>query len=181
MGEDGVYPPPGNHVDSISCYTQDLAKCNREVYICQQQREIVAETGQSPTQQRGKWLVNAVDAAADAASTIMDDSIDDNGLRSPYYSPETALCAENMSSKYGSFGSKFGSNRIWHTPPSSPACSLVKNRKTALTPTSEEDGVATNISFLSKSSSGWSGTFNSDRSIRLVTSDHMVSCFAIGA
>jgi hypothetical protein len=181
VGEDGVYPPAGCKVDSISCYTMDLAICNKEVYLLQQQRRSVAENGPSTrSSARGKWLIDAVDAATEAASMIMDDSIHDNGLATPYdtipFGEDYVTLAENMTSKYGSFGSSRGV-----APPSSPNPNLT-SRKNDVPSRVDEEYVEVLPNFTSiPSGVGWSSSIDSDRSTRLVTSDHLVSCFISGS
>ena len=179
VGENGVYPPPGSIVDSISCYTMDVAICNRKVQLLQKQREIVAEHGASPANGRGKWLINAVDAATNAATMIMDESIDDNGLRSPSdaspFGSDFGFRVENMTSRYGSFGAKRGAPSDYR-----------KAKRKCVVPSGVEgecvegEYVEAVASFASLPSDiGWSRSVDSDRGTRLVTSDHLVSCCAL--
>ena len=169
--EDGVYPPPGSLVDSISCYTMDVALCNRKVQLLQKQREIVAELGVSMNNARGKWLINAVDAATEAASMIMDESIDENGLRSPrdasIFGPDLGFRVENMTSRYGSFGGNRGASPSQRSG----------TRKHVVPETVEEEYIEAVASFAALPSDiGWSRSAGSDKGTRLVTSDHLVSC-----
>ena len=155
----------------------DVAICNKKVQFLQKQREIVAQNGPNPSNGRGKWLINAVDAATNAATMIMDESIDDNGLRSPAdastFGPDYSFRVENMTSRYGSFGSKKGT---------SPSRRTSKRKGTV--PTVSEDCVEEGFieavaSFASLPSDvGWSRSAESDKGTRLVTSDHLVSLCA---
>lgn len=124
-------------------------------------------------------MINALDAATNAATMIMDESIDDNGLRSPAdasaFGPDYSFRVENMTSRYGSFGAKRGA---------SPG--RRKTKRKCVFPTVDEDCVETGYveavaSFASMPSDvGWSRSVDSDKGTRLVSSDHLVSSCACG-
>jgi hypothetical protein len=177
VSEDGKLPEEGSIVDSISCHTMELAKLNRKVQALQRQREIVAENGINPSCISGKWLIDAVDAATEAASAIMDDSMDDNSLRtmndSAVFGPDIVLRAENMTSRYGSFGSTKNSNVS-----SAQVTNSTTRRKLYQSKVNGEYATAA-VSFSSLPSDiGWSSSADSEKNIRLVTSDHLV-CITI--
>lgn len=109
MEERGELPQKGAHVDSISYYTRVLVECNRELFLLQEHKTRVAETGNTSARAANEsWFVKVVDAATEAASTIIRDSEEVNALGSPHDSG-LALggglpLAERMTSFYGSFG-----------------------------------------------------------------------------
>ena len=173
VNEDGRLPNEGCVVDSISCYTMELAKLNRKVQALQKQREIAAENGLHHSCMSGKWLIDAVDAATEAASAIMDDSMDDNSLRtlndSAVFGPDLVLRAENMTSRYGSFGSTKSSNVS-----SAQVTNSAHRRKLYHSKVNGEYSTAA-VSFSSLPSDvGCSSSNDSEKNIRLVTSDHLV-------
>ena len=173
MKEDGLYPPPGSVVDSISIYTRDLAEANRELIIKQKRKSHVGCTGQISVRKEN-WLVNVVDAATEAASTVMDDSELENDLRMPHQrvaaykrKNDGSLRAENMTSRYGSFGSS-------RSAPASP--SLISHKKAA----QNEHSMEHVHSFVSSapsvgSSIGWSASEDSEKSARLIAAAPFVS------
>jgi hypothetical protein len=169
--EDGPYPPPGSVVDSISIYTRDLAEANRELYLKQKRKAHVGNTGQTSTRE-DNWLINMVDAATEAASTVMDDSELENDLgmsrQAMAANSNGIIRAEDMTSRYGSFGSSSRST------PASP--SLNSHKQMA-----KDDPIVEQVmSFDSTNPSvgasiGWSASEDTERSARLITADHLVS------
>jgi hypothetical protein len=173
VSEDGRLPDEGFTVDSISCYTMELAKLNRKVQALQKQREIVAENGLNTSCISGKWLIDAVDAATEAATAIMDDSMDDNSLRamndSAVFGPDIGLRAENMTSRYGSFGSTKSGNL------SSAQVNNSTNRRKLFQSKVNGEYATSTVSFSSLPSDvAYSSSSDSEKNIRLVTSDHLV-------
>jgi hypothetical protein len=113
-----------------------------------------------------------VDAATVAASTIMDDSELENDLRMPHqamaaYNDNGMIRAENMTSRYGSFGSS-------RSAPASP--SLNSHKKMV-----QDDPIVEQVlSFASTNPSvgasiGWSTSEDTEKSARLLTAEHLVS------
>lgn len=162
MEEEGPFPPPRSLVDSISVYVRDLAEANRELFLLQKRKSHVGITGQS-SRREDNWLINMVDAATEAASTIMDDSEVENDLTAPHHfnSHGNAMNAENMTSRYGSFGSS-------RSRTNSPAISM---RKASLT---KDDSLVEQVaSFASSNPSvGWSASADSEKTGPLLTADH---------
>ena len=109
--DDSSVPKPGAHVDSISYYTRLLVEANREMFLLQEHKKRVAETGNTSVRAGGfSWFIKVVDAATDAATTIIKDSEETNELGNPHDSTGVFLedslpLAERMTSFYGSFGS----------------------------------------------------------------------------
>ena len=122
------------------------------------------------------WFVDLVDKATVAASTIMEDSVDDNDLRSPhdsvYYGSGDELLiyrADRMTSQYGSFGTPSAS-----VPSSSPAAPRLATRKSARRDEQkDQDTVEKTVSFSPNIT--WTDSTDSDRATRLIFSDHLVS------
>lgn len=183
--EVGPLPPAGSLVDSISYYTKKLADSNRGMTEMQESRSVYGETGVIDSVRRSNWFVDMVEAATEAASNVMEESLDDNGLRSFNESSarlgEGFMKAEDMTSKYGSFAtsssSRPGSARNL-APPSSPApmsspATLV-SRKTA--PARIEERIEHTMTFPEPSIS-WSisGDSSSEKSARLIAAPHLVS------
>lgn len=100
-------PSRGIHVDSISYYTHDLAASNQEMYFMQQRKSEIAITGNSSFE-ADNWLSRVMHSAFEVADRIMVDSAEDNSLRTAYNSFDDSGAAvpqaEQMSSRYGSFG-----------------------------------------------------------------------------
>jgi len=121
-----------------------------------------------------KWITSISDAAAKAASTIMDDSFLDNHLRSPHDSivfndNQVVLIqrADNMSGRYGSFS----------TPPSSPV-NHEGRKGVHFTPLKDDSSIAgRNIPSMifSGGSISYSGSMDSDKSAKLILSSPMTS------
>lgn len=109
-------PERGTHVDSISYYTHDLAVCNKNMYYMQQRKTDIAVTG-NVAKEADHWLSRMMLSAYEVADRIMIDSAEDNALKSSYSSsfddPSAAIPqAEQMTSRYGSFGPINGAGSV---------------------------------------------------------------------
>eukprot|EP00550_Attheya_septentrionalis_P009222 CAMPEP_0198291930 /NCGR_PEP_ID=MMETSP1449-20131203/9268_1 /TAXON_ID=420275 /ORGANISM="Attheya septentrionalis, Strain CCMP2084" /LENGTH=1076 /DNA_ID=CAMNT_0043990617 /DNA_START=67 /DNA_END=3297 /DNA_ORIENTATION=- len=80
--DDGTVPEKGDQVDSILYYTRDLADCNAQMVIFQNQVNQLAEIG-NQSFRATTWLEKAVDALSCGAMDILDESMIDNGLTTP--------------------------------------------------------------------------------------------------
>jgi hypothetical protein len=100
-------PQRGTHVDSISYYTHDLAICNKNMYHMQQRKTDIAVSGNVAIE-ADHWLSRMMLSAYEVADRIMIDSAEDNALKATYSSFDDSAAAipqaEQMSSRYGSFG-----------------------------------------------------------------------------
>ena len=100
-------PARGTHVDSISYYTNDLADMNRDMHSMQQRKTEIAVTGNSSFE-ADNWFSRVMMTAFELADRVMVDSAEDNALRANYSSydesSERVPQAEQMTSRYGSFG-----------------------------------------------------------------------------
>lgn len=98
-------PRKGTRVDSISYYTQELAAHSRALFRLQSQKERIAESGNLSVRAEN-WFDSVFQEFSEVANQIMDDSILDNDLISPNESVDGLgfRHAENMTSRYGSFG-----------------------------------------------------------------------------
>jgi hypothetical protein len=106
-------PKRGTRVDSISYYAQELAADSRSLFQMQKRKSRIAESG-NQLKQVDNWLDKAVRQASEVANTILEDSIKDNHLTSPYESFDeggTVPQAESMTSRYGSFSQATLSHR----------------------------------------------------------------------
>jgi hypothetical protein len=104
---DNRKPERGTHVDSISYYTHDLAALNKDMYFMQQRKTEIQVTG-NVSFEADNWISRVMASAYEVADSIMVDSAEDNELKANYSSFETATGgvpqAEQMTSRYGSFG-----------------------------------------------------------------------------
>ena len=109
--EHGAYPPRGARVDSISYYTRDLAECNRELYLLQQSKKQIAESG-NVIIKASNWFTETIDMFAGTVSEVLEQSLLDNELKTPedslHYMGNSIPQAEQMTSQYGSFGYSSG-------------------------------------------------------------------------
>jgi hypothetical protein len=104
---DNQKPERGTHVDSIAYYTHDLAALNKDMYFMQQRKTEIQVTG-NVSFEADNWISRVMASAYEVADSIMVDSAEDNALKANYSSFETATGAvpqaEQMTSRYGSFG-----------------------------------------------------------------------------
>jgi hypothetical protein len=101
---EGDLPDRGTRVDDISYYTRDLADCNRDVYLLQQQKTEVAQSG-NVSVQADNWWTKIMHLANQQASEIMEESLQDNDLQSPTeFSSDSIPQVDMMKSRYGSLG-----------------------------------------------------------------------------
>lgn len=107
IDDEGPYPPRGVRVDSISYYTRDLAECNRELFLLQQQKTQIAHSGNVVIKAKN-WFTKAIDSLSDTVADVLDESLEDNDLKSPqdllHFMGTCIPQAEQMTSQYGSFG-----------------------------------------------------------------------------
>ena len=103
--------PKGTRVDSISYYTQELASYSKELFILQERKNRVAESGRSSMPQpQLTWFDGVVQSVESVTREILEESIIDNDLSCPNTEWERIRShhggvpqAELMTSKYGSF------------------------------------------------------------------------------
>lgn len=111
VDDEGPYPARGIRVDSISYYTRDLAECNRSLFILQQQKTQIAETGNIIVK-ANNWFTEAIATIADTVSDVLEESLEDNDLKTPQdamrFMGTSIPQAEQMTSQYGSFGFTVG-------------------------------------------------------------------------
>lgn len=99
--------PKGTRVDSISYYTQELASNSKALFVMQQRKNRVAESGRSSQPQLG-WFDGVVSSVDKMTGKILEESLVDNDLACPSADWERTFAsgvpqAEHMTSKYGSF------------------------------------------------------------------------------
>lgn len=109
--------PKGTRVDSISYYTQELATYSKDLFLMQERKNRVAESGRS-SQPQLTWFDGVVQNVEKMTGSILEESIIDNDLSCTSSDwdrtrshPGGVPQAEHMTSKYGSFSAAtlFGS------------------------------------------------------------------------